>query len=84
MSIGTLEGERHVATNRPRGGGLRPRETEIVRRLAEGQTFRQIGDSLQIKERTVRFHTENAKEAMQAVNLLNLIAISIRRGLIGQ
>lgn len=56
---------------------LTERESQIVRLMAEGLTDRQSARRLRISPRTVRFHIDNAKEKLQALNRPQLVALAI-------
>lgn len=57
---------------------LSPRETEIVRQLARGLTYLEIGDFLGISEHTVRSHVRATYEKLDVSNKAEAVAMSIR------
>ncbi len=61
---------------------LTPRETEILRLLAEGVITKEIAKTLFIAEPTVRKHRENLLRKTNSKNTAHLIANSIKNGLI--
>lgn len=60
---------------------LTPRETEIVRFLAQGLTAREIGQRLYLSPRTVEKHEENIRTKLEVPNRAALVVWAIRRGL---
>lgn len=61
---------------------LTNRQIEIVERLALGETCDQIATNCNRSAHTVRTQVKQACERMDARNIANLVAISIRKGLI--
>jgi len=61
---------------------LSPRETEIVKLIAEGLTSREIGGLLHISEKTVERHRSNVLEKLGLRDRVALTRYAIRRGLI--
>jgi DNA-binding NarL/FixJ family response regulator len=61
---------------------LSPRETEIVKLIAEGNTGRQIAEALVISEKTVERHRSNILEKLGMRDRVELTRYAIRRGLI--
>jgi DNA-binding NarL/FixJ family response regulator len=61
---------------------LSPRETEIVKLVAEGQTSREIADTLVISEKTVERHRTNILGKLGMRDRVELTRYAIRRGLI--
>ena len=61
---------------------LSPRETEIVKLIAEGHTGRQIAEALVISEKTVERHRSNILEKLGMRNRVDLTRYAIRRGLV--
>lgn len=61
---------------------LTPRELEILRLIADGNTAREIAELLFIAEPTVRKHRENLLKKTNSKNTAHLINNSIRNGLI--
>jgi len=64
------------------GDPLSPRETEIVKLIAEGHTGRQIAEALVISEKTVERHRSNILEKLGMRDRVELTRYAIRRGLI--
>jgi len=61
---------------------LTPRETEIVKLVAESYTNRQIADALTISEKTVDRHRTNILEKLGMRDRVELTRYAIRNGLI--
>ncbi len=63
-------------------GLLSNREAECLRWSAQGKTLRDTAAILGLSERTVRFHLENARHKLDALNTRHAAAIAMRAGLI--
>ncbi len=61
---------------------LTPRETEIVKLVAESYTNRQIAEALVISEKTVDSHRANALEKLGLHDRVELTRYAIRNGLV--
>jgi len=61
---------------------LTPRETEVLRAVAAGQTNKAIALKLGISDHTVKFHLSSAMNKLGAASRAEAVAIAIRRGLI--
>ena len=61
---------------------LSPRESEIVKLIAEGHTSREIADMLVISEKTVERHRANVLEKLGMRDRVGLTRYAIRRGLV--
>jgi DNA-binding NarL/FixJ family response regulator len=75
----------HIGRGGERGQAnqLTPRELEVLTLLARGQKNAEIGDTLFISERTVKFHVSSILAKLGAENRTEAARIAIRRGLIG-
>jgi DNA-binding NarL/FixJ family response regulator len=60
---------------------LSPRESEIVKLIAEGHTSREIAETLVISEKTVERHRANVLEKLGMRGRVDLTRYAIRRGL---
>jgi DNA-binding CsgD family transcriptional regulator len=60
---------------------LSPRETELIRLLAEGATSKEIADRLCISHHTVRTHRKNILQKLQMKSTNELIAYCITQGM---
>jgi DNA-binding NarL/FixJ family response regulator len=61
---------------------LSPRESEIVKLIAEGQTSREIAELLVISEKTVERHRANILAKLGMRDRVDLTRYAIRRGLV--
>ena len=61
---------------------LTPRETEVIKLVAESYTNRQIADVLVISEKTVERHRANILEKLGMHDRVQLTRYAIRRGLL--
>jgi DNA-binding NarL/FixJ family response regulator len=64
------------------GDPLTEREIEVLRRIAEGDRNRDIGQHLGISEDTVKVHVKRIMEKLGAKDRTQAVAIGIRRGII--
>lgn len=64
------------------GAGLTPRETEVLRRLAEGMTDEQIAESLFLSVKTVRSHLDRIRDKSGVRRRPELTRFALREGLI--
>jgi DNA-binding NarL/FixJ family response regulator len=60
---------------------LSPRELQVLRRLAAGNSNKEIGEMLQITEHTVKAHVKAILLKLGALGRTKAIAIAIKRGL---
>jgi DNA-binding NarL/FixJ family response regulator len=60
---------------------LTPRETEILKMVAKGLSYKQIADRLVIAHRTVQNHVQNTLRKLQMHNRVELTRYAIERGL---
>jgi DNA-binding NarL/FixJ family response regulator len=65
----------------PRRKKLAPREREILRRIANGESTRQIAAALHIGTKTVETHRRRIMEKLQKRSLAELTKYAIREGL---
>jgi DNA-binding NarL/FixJ family response regulator len=79
-AIGALMRDYLARGNGP--GELTPRETEVVKLIAEGHTSREIASVLSISEHTVERHRANVLEKLQLRDRVALTRYAIRRGLV--
>jgi DNA-binding NarL/FixJ family response regulator len=61
---------------------LTPRETEVIKLVAEGSTNREIAEELVISEKTVERHRANILEKLGMHDRVELTRYAIRRGLV--
>ncbi len=60
---------------------LTPRETEVLRLVAKGMSYKQIADQLVLSHRTVQNHVQNTLRKLQLHNRVQLARYAIERGL---
>ncbi|MFI9551422.1 response regulator [Nonomuraea endophytica] len=63
------------------GPRLTERETEVLRLVAKGLSYRQIADRLVLSHRTVQNHVQNTLNKLQLHNRVELVRYAIERGL---
>ena len=61
--------------------GLTPRETEVLRLVAKGMSYKQIAERLVLSHRTVQNHVQNTLGKLQLHNRVELARFAIERGL---
>ena len=61
--------------------GLTPRETEVLKLVAKGYTYREIADRLVISVKTVQNHVQNILTKLQLSKRYELMRYAIQRGL---
>lgn len=69
--------------DRPRAPQLTDRETEVLRLVAKGLSYKQIAERLVISHRTVQNHVQNTLGKLQLHNRVELVRYAIERGLDG-
>jgi DNA-binding NarL/FixJ family response regulator len=60
---------------------LTERETEVLRLVAKGLSYRQIAERLVLSHRTVQNHVQNTLRKLQLHNRVQLVRYAIERGL---
>ncbi|MDQ3645581.1 MAG: response regulator transcription factor [Actinomycetota bacterium] len=76
-----LDEFRRIAGNGPSESQLTPRENEILRHVAKGYTYREIGEKLFISTKTVQNHVQNILTKLQLSKRYELMRYAIQRGL---
>lgn len=66
----------------PRIEALSPRETDVLRLIAEGASNKEIAWRLKISEHTVKFHVNSIFSKMNAGSRTEAVMLGLRRGLI--
>jgi DNA-binding NarL/FixJ family response regulator len=64
--------------------GLSPRAAEVVRRLAQGYSMKQVGSLLGITTRTVAFHKYRAMDLLGIESSAGLVRYAVDSGLVGR
>jgi DNA-binding NarL/FixJ family response regulator len=82
---GLVLGEyRRLATTRPADDDtpqLTARETEVLRLVAKGLSYKQIAERLVLSHRTVQNHVQNTLGKLQLHNRVELVRFAIEQGL---
>ena len=65
----------------PAGDVLTPRETEVLRLVATGRSYRQIAEQLVVSHRTVQNHVQNILGKLHLNNRVQLTRYAIEHGL---
>jgi len=65
----------------PAGSALTERETEVLKMVAKGLSYRQIAERLYISHRTVQNHVQNTLRKLQMHNRVELTRYAIEHGL---
>jgi DNA-binding NarL/FixJ family response regulator len=60
---------------------LTPRETEILKMVAKGMSYKQIAERLVVSHRTVQNHVQNTLRKLQLHNRVELTRYALERGL---
>ncbi|MET7905325.1 response regulator transcription factor [Streptomyces sp. NPDC005336] len=76
-----LAGEPAPAADQPVVPQLTERETEVLRLVAKGLSYKQIAERLVISHRTVQNHVQNTLGKLQLHNRVELVRYAIERGL---
>ncbi|MEU5430018.1 response regulator transcription factor [Streptomyces olivoreticuli] len=72
-----------AAPDEPKVPRLTDRETEVLRLVAKGLSYKQIAERLVISHRTVQNHVQNTLGKLQLHNRVELVRYAIERGLDG-
>jgi DNA-binding NarL/FixJ family response regulator len=70
-----------AATGRDETPRLTERETEVLRLVAKGMSYKQIAERLFLSHRTVQNHVQNTLRKLQLHNRVELTRYAIERGL---
>ncbi len=69
-------------TDPPAGGALSPRELDILRGIAHGDSNKQIARDLGIAETTVKIHVQHILRKLDVSSRVHVAVIAVDRGLI--
>lgn len=83
MTRSLIEEEEQPPANNGVLGRLTPRETEVLRLIAEGYTNTQIADLLCLSPRTVETHRANVRSKLHLDSRAELVRFAARHGLLG-
>ncbi|AIA03107.1 putative two-component system response regulator [Streptomyces noursei] len=72
-----------ATADEPGAPRLTERETEVLRLVAKGLSYKQIAERLVISHRTVQNHVQNTLGKLQLHNRVELVRYAIERGLDG-
>ncbi|WP_214103662.1 response regulator [Acrocarpospora catenulata] len=72
---------RPATTPEDDGPRLTDRETEVLRLVAKGLSYRQIAERLVLSHRTVQNHVQNTLSKLQLHNRVELVRYAIEKGL---
>lgn len=61
---------------------LTPRELDVLRCLGEGSSNKEIMDTLQLSESTVKMHLSNIRKKLNAADRTQALIEAVKRGLI--
>jgi DNA-binding NarL/FixJ family response regulator len=75
------EYRRLVGTPEPETPRLTKRETEVLRLVAKGLTYREIAERLVLSHRTVQNHVQNTLTKLQLHNKAQLVRYALEQGL---
>ena len=67
---------------RVNNSALTERETEVLRLMAIGKSNNEIGATLSITERTVKFHVNNILNKLEVSDRTQAVILALRRGLV--
>ncbi len=70
-----------AGSDEPKAPQLTDRETEVLRLVAKGLSYKQIAERLVISHRTVQNHVQNTLGKLQLHNRVELVRYAIERGL---
>ncbi len=82
MGIYGFDRIRRLLTPPPRPNKLSAREREVIAWASQGKSAWEIGEILNISQRTVEQHAANACQKLGATNRLHAVAIAIRERLL--
>jgi DNA-binding NarL/FixJ family response regulator len=78
----TAQAHRHGGTKKDTEASLTRRQREILQRLAEGKTAKEIGSVLGISARTVESHKYELMAALGFERTAELVQFAVRQGLV--
>ena len=81
LVLGEFQRRSEEPAEEPPGSTLTERETEVLRMVAKGMSYRQIAERLVLSHRTVQNHVQNTLRKLQMHNRVELTRYAIERGL---
>jgi len=64
------------------GDGLTPRQIAVLSLVAQGMTYKEVGEALHLTERTVKYHMAKILERLHARTRAEAIAYASRKGIL--
>jgi DNA-binding CsgD family transcriptional regulator len=64
-------------------GILKPRQIEVLKLLAEGLSYKEVGARLFLSPRTIKYHTAEIMNRLHLENRAQVLAFAGRMGLVG-
>jgi two-component system NarL family response regulator len=61
---------------------LTPRQLEVLSLVAEGLSYKQVGEALYLTERTVKYHMSEILKALHLKNRAQVVAYAMRKGML--
>ena len=83
VEFSKLDRESNRAQQRESGGGLTPRQREVLQLFALGLTMKESGELLHITPRTIAFHKNRIKARFGLKTASELIMLAVREKVIG-
>ena len=84
LVLGEFQRMTDAPTSGPDDERLTERETEVLKMVAKGLSYRQIAERLVLSHRTVQNHVQNTLRKLQMHNRVELTRYAIERGLDGE
>jgi len=81
LVLGEFQRMSDAPTSDPADQRLTERETEVLKMVAKGLSYRQIAERLVLSHRTVQNHVQNTLRKLQMHNRVELTRYAIERGL---
>jgi len=81
LVLGEFQRRSEEPAEEPPGSTLTERETEVLRMVAKGMSYRQIAERLVLSHRTVQNHVQNTLRKLQMHNRVELTRYAIEHGL---
>jgi DNA-binding NarL/FixJ family response regulator len=70
------------ATSNPKGAGLTPRESEVLKLIAEGHSTKEAATILGVSAKTIEVHRKNVIDKTGAKTVAKLTHLAIREGIV--
>jgi two-component system NarL family response regulator len=81
QQVRTDTGMRRKGDTEKEGGELSSRQVQILTLVAQGQTYRQVAETIGIAERTVKYHMAEILDRLHLQNRAQVLAYAARTGL---